>query len=257
MGTDKKTIAAYNEYAKKWSKINKDKLNIAHDFLEKPAMVSKLPNLKNKTVLCLGCGSGEEVSQLKIFGAKKIVGIDISSGLIKIAKKNHPEVEFHVMDMENLKFKRETFDFVYSSLVMHYVKDWTKTLKSIRNVLKKNGTFLFSTHHPSTWGAERTRDKDKRSSLLGYVKFPLKDNCKIYGDYFNLRKIEDTWFGDFKVTYYHKPFSSMIKEIIRSGFEIIDVLEPKALNKIKNKYKVFWKIRQKIPLFIIFELKKT
>ena len=256
MGTDKRTIETYNEYARKWVEINEKGLNIAHDFLEKPAMYSKLPNLKNKKVLCLGCGSGEETSYLKSLEAKKVIGIDISKGLINIAKQNYPNIEFQVMDMEKLIFPTETFDFVYSSLVMHYVDNWTRTLNSVKKVLKKNGKFLFSTHHPSIWGAERIRDKNKRSSLLGYIKFPKKNDCKIYGDYLNTRKIKDIWFGEFKVTYYHRSFSSMIKDIIKSGFEITDVLEPKALDKIRNKHKVFWEIRQKIPLFIIFELKK-
>ncbi len=256
MGTDKRTIASYNEYAKRWVEIKSSGKNIAHEFLEKPAMYSKLPNLKNKTILCIGCGSGEESSYIKSLGAKKVVGIDISSGLIELAKKNYPECEFHVMDMENLTFPKEKFDFVYSSLVMHYVKDFTKTLKSVNKVLKKEGKFLFSTHHPAVWGAERKRDKSKRSSLLGYVKFPKKKKLEIHGDYLNTRKIDDVWFDNFKVTYYHKSFSSIIGEIIKSRFEITDVLEPKASNKAKTKYKIFWKIHQKIPLFIIFELKK-
>jgi SAM-dependent methyltransferase len=256
MGTDKKTIAAYNEYAKKWTERKESGLNVAHNFLEKPAMYSKLPDLKNKTVLCVGCGSGEESFYLKSLGAKKVIGIDISNGLIEIAKKNHPKVEFHVMDMENINFPKETFDFVYSSLVMHYVKNWTKTLNSVKKVLKKNGTFLFSTHHPAVWSAERKRDENKRSSLLGYVKFPNENKCEIHGDYLNTRKIDDIWYDEFKVTYYHKSFSSIMNDIIKSGFKITDVLEPKALDKVKEKHKVFWEIRQKIPIFIIFELKK-
>ena len=31
MGTDKRTIEAYNEYARKWVEINEKGLNIAHD----------------------------------------------------------------------------------------------------------------------------------------------------------------------------------------------------------------------------------
>lgn len=257
MSTDKRTIASYNKYAGKWVKRRERGLTVVYDFLERPAMYSKLPNLKNKTVLCVGCGSGEEASYLKSLGAKKVVGIDISAKLIEIAKKNYPEIEFHVMDMENIKLPKQTFDFAYSSLVMHYVKDWTKTLGSVKKALRKNGSFLFSTHHPVTWGAERIRDKNEKTSLLGYAKYYHKKKWKIHGDYLNTRKIDDVWYDEFKVTYYHKSFSSIMKDIIKSGFEIADVLEPQAIEKAKSEYRMFWEIRQKIPLFIIFELKKS
>ena len=61
--------------------------NIAHKFLEKPAMYKKLPDLKDKSILCIGCGTGEECEHLKSLGAKRVVGIDISKGLIDFAKK--------------------------------------------------------------------------------------------------------------------------------------------------------------------------
>jgi 2-polyprenyl-3-methyl-5-hydroxy-6-metoxy-1,4-benzoquinol methylase len=115
MSTDQKTIDAYNKHAKSWadSKQNiKDSISIFHVFLEKPALYGKLPDLKGKFVLCVGCGSGEEVEHLNSLGAKKVVGIDISLGLIEIAKKNYPNLEYHTMDAENLDFPKETFDLV-------------------------------------------------------------------------------------------------------------------------------------------------
>jgi len=50
--------------------------------------------------------------------------------------------------------------------------------------------------------------------------------------------------------------SLAIKDILSSGFKIIDFIEPKPINTAKNKDKRFWDIHQKIPLFMIFELKK-
>jgi len=48
----------------------------------------------------------------------------------------------------------------------------------------------------------------------------------------------------------------MIKEILNSGFKIVDFIEPKPINSAKNKDRRFWEIHRKIPLFIIFELRK-
>lgn len=170
MPTDKDTIESYNQYAKKWANKMRRGENIAHKYLEKPAMYKKLPDLSGKSILCLGCGSGEECGFLLKQGAKKVIGIDISKDLINLAKASYPKIEFHVMDAEKLAFADKTFDFVYSSLTLHYMADWIKPLKEIHRVLKNNGIFLFSTHHPIKWGAEKSTDAGQKTFLMGYDK---------------------------------------------------------------------------------------
>lgn len=255
MATDKKTTKSYDEYALKWAEEIRTGKNIAHKFLEKPAMYKKLPNLKDKSVLCIGCGTGEECEHLKSLGAGKVIGIDISKGLIDFAKKSYPDLEFRVMDMEKLDFQDNSFDFVYSSLTLHYIKDWTKTLRGIHKALKKDGVFLFSTHHPVRWGAEDIQSEVKTSSLLGFEKYNSGER-KVFGDYLNTRKITAVFFNDFKVSYYHRPLSKIISDIIKSGFAIKDFIEPKPLRSVIKEKPGFYKVNSKIPLFMIFELRK-
>ncbi len=256
MSTDKKTIKSYDKYAVEWAKKMRSGENTAHSYLEKPAMYNKLPDLKGKSILCIGSGTGEECEHLKSLGAKRVVGIDISKGLINVAKESYPDLEFYVMDMEKLNFPPNTFDYVYSSLVMHYVKDWTKSLNCIRKVLKTSGTVLFSTHHPIKWGADIFRGSKTTQVSMGYSKDSLKNTASVQGDYLNSRKINDKWFDNFEVTYYHKSLSEIFLEIRESNFEIVDFIEPKPVNSVKKVKKVFWDIHSKIPLFMIFELKK-
>ena len=254
MPTDPKTIKAYDDYAARWANRLDEKENLAHEYLEKPAMYGKLPDLHDKNVLCLGCGTGQECLQLTGRGAQ-VIGTDISSGVIDLAKKKYPHLDFRVMNMEKLDFPDASFDYVYSSLVMHYVKDWSKTLHEVFRVLKNNGTFLFSTHHPVRWGMESERnDKEHRIRLEYYKK--KSGSYEIHGDYLTTRKVSDLWFGDFQVSYYHKPLGEIMREIRESGFEIVDFLEPKATEGAKKLKPSFYEIHQKIPMFMIFELKK-
>lgn len=255
MSTNQNTIDFYNNYAEKWAKHMRSGKNIAHEYLEKPAMYAQLPDLTDKKVLCLGCGTGEECEHLNSLNAKA-VGIDISRGLIDYAKKSFPDIEFHVMNMEQVEFENESFDYVYSSLTMHYVDSWGKVLSEMHRVLKPDGTFLFSTHHPATWGAERTRTEDARTSLLGYKKDKKANTAEVVGDYLNTRKIKDVWFGDFDVMYYHRSLESIFKDITDSNFLLSKFLEPKSIESVKAVDVVFGKIHDKIPLFMIFKLKK-
>lgn len=259
MSTDKKTIDSYNKFADSWTKNKRDdscSVSIFHTYLEKPAMYGKLPKLENKTVLCVGCGSGEEVEYLHSLGTKKVVGIDISEKLIEIAKKSYPNLEFHVMDVESLDFSEDNFDFVYSSLTMHYLESWSKALKSIYKVLKKDGIFLFSITHPFFSSTLKYEDEKIKSRIFGYKD--IKDNniCEIYGNYLDSNKLEIFIGKDLVVTNYHRPLSVIIKEVLNSGFDILDFVEPKAKVESKEQNIKFWEIHQKIPEFIIIELRK-
>lgn len=257
MSTDKKTTESYNNYAEQWAQRMRSSKNKAHEYLEKPAMYGKLPNLKGLNVLCIGCGTGEECEYLKSLGAKKVVGIDISEGLIEYAKESYSDLEFRVMDMENLDFPLESFDFVYSSLTMHYVDSWGNILDSIFKILKKGGSFLFSTNHPVWWGAEREHSDVEITSILGYKKVKEPKSCEVFGDYLNTRKIDVIWYGDFKVSFVHRSMQEILKDILKSNFELVDYLEPKAIDACKDTEPVYWKVHQKIPIFMIFELKKN
>jgi SAM-dependent methyltransferase len=252
---DQETIESYDQSAEDWAKRQRHGTNMAHQYLEKPAMYGKLPNLGGLSVLALGCGSGEECDYLKKRGAGRVVGVDMSRGLIEQAKYAFPDIEFEVMDIEKIKFPEQTFDYAYSSLAMHYAEDWRNVLKPLHRVLKPEGVFLFSTHHPVNWGAGGPKEAGAKTSLLGFERTE-DDSYTIYGDYLNSRKINNNLTEKIKVSYYHKPLSEIIREILDSGFEIIDFLEPKALEGAKKERPEFYEVRQKIPLFMIFELRK-
>lgn len=256
MSTDKKTIKSYDEFAENWSQKQRSGTSVAHAYLEKPAMYGKLGNLRGLSVLCLGSGSGEECDYIKKQGAKRVVGIDLSRGLVEQAKYKYPEIEFDVMDMEKLKFGDKSFDLVYSSLALHYLKDWKPVLSNVRRVLKPGGRFLFSTHHPLSWGVEKIQNENQTTERMGYTRNNKTNKTEIYGDYLNARLIKDTWFGKLNVSFYNRPISDMVADIRAGEFEILDLLEPKATAAAKKVKPDFYEIHQKLPLFLIFELKK-
>lgn len=62
--------------------------SLPHRFVEKPAMRKLLPDLHNKRVLLVGCGTGEESQLLSEYGAADMVGIDLSRESIRLAKES-------------------------------------------------------------------------------------------------------------------------------------------------------------------------
>ena len=254
----------YNQYAKAWIAKKSSSQHFAHQYLEKPAIFAKLPDLKGKKVLVLGCGSGEECLELLERGAEQIVAIDSSSDLIDWAKTQivDPKIQFNCEDISSMDFEKclsvsdeeQKFDLVFSSLTMHYIQDWSRVLRQLKKCLKVGGKFLLSCHHPIKWGAESTRSKDYNSFILGYKKHknPQKD-FEVYGDYLTPRAVQEELFGRLSITHYHKPISLILKIIRDSGFKLLDLLEPSPTQESKDK-KDFYETYSKIPLFLILEV---
>jgi SAM-dependent methyltransferase len=245
---------SYETYARKWSNKKHSGKHYAHDWLEKPAMRELLPDLSGKKVLCIGCGSGEECEEFIKLGASQVVGLDNSKGLIEQAKYMHPDVEFVCQDAQQLSFSDQSFDFIYSSLTLHYLKNWPEFFQRLSHILIPNGMFLFSTHHPVKWGAQTERSKDVNEFKLGYRKIKQDSTFETYGDYLNFRPIKDTLFGEMDIIHYHRSMSQMYREITENGFTVEKIIEPKPIDLARQKPD-FYEVYSKIPLFIMFEVR--
>jgi len=252
-----------NDYDKFAEKRQQDLINgmkPSHRFVEKPMMKSMIPNLKNKKVLMLGCGTGEESNLLETFGASlnQLTGIDLSSKSIEIAKRSYPDIEFVVGDMNELPFENESFDFVYSSLAIHYTATPEKTYKEVYRILKKEGLFLFSVGHPLRWSSEEQIINDETSRIIGCSK---SDNGnKVYGKYHSFEKhifSSFAWQNDNEVLSFYVGSPSMHFKLLRqANFEILDFTESKCVEEAKTVDMNYYIKNSEIPQFMAFLAKK-
>ncbi len=261
MTTDPDTIRSYNEHAETYNQhVINPRDAVYHHYYEKPAIRTELPDLAGLSVINLGCGTGIDTYYLKECGAERVVGIDISSKMIAIARRDYPDVEFYTMDMEQMDFMDETFDIAYSSLAMHYVDDWTSSLVEIRRILKPGGLYVFSCHHPISDSMEWFNDEEKRSALLGKTTAHSSEEQTVYGDYLALpedgiKAIKST-LGDIEIKVYHRPISKMIEHIIESGFTIEKLVEPQPIKELRKEEPKRYEKLTKIPTFMIWDLRK-
>ncbi len=128
-----------------------------------------------KNILELGCGTG----QLSLFlsrANRKIFGVDISNGSLKLgenfrSKNDIDNVFFMKMDVFDLKFKKNYFDFVISNGVLHHTKDAEKAFKNLVEVTKPGGIIVIGLYHK--YGRFFTKVKQKLARLLGENIFIL------------------------------------------------------------------------------------
>ena len=88
-------------------------------------------------VLDLGCNKGLET--VIISKTNPVVGIDLYSSFVKIAKKRG--VKAYVMDFHNLKFSEE-FGCVYANNSLEHARFSEKVVRGVYRALKKRGLFI-------------------------------------------------------------------------------------------------------------------
>ncbi len=132
------TIAWYDKNAEQYSE-NSHKINFEKSI---DAFLALLP--EHPTVLEAGCGTGRDARVFKDRGVE-IVGIDISKGLLGVARTENSDITFIEGDLRALPLEENSFDGVWAhaSLVhLETIEDAEKSLAEFFRVLKAGG-FLY------------------------------------------------------------------------------------------------------------------
>lgn len=101
----------------------------------------------NARVLEIGCGRGDHAIMAASCHARQVVGIDVSTNAIAVAKKAAKErglserVSFKIADVENLPFEDSSFDLILNHEVFSSV-DLEAALPELRRVLREGGVLL-------------------------------------------------------------------------------------------------------------------
>ena len=133
--------------------------------------VVKLVSENNpQQILDIATGTGDLALMMAKLNPKKIVGLDISAGMLevgkqKIAKANLTDkIEMIVGDSENIPFDDNTFDAITVSFGVRNFENLDKGLTEILRVLKPGGKFVvLETSNPT--------------------KFPFKQGYKFYTNF--------------------------------------------------------------------------
>ncbi len=150
---DKKDIISLNKrawdhIAEKYEKANYGTISPIFELF-----CSYLP--KHGLILDLGSGTGLPYDKMFIERGFNVVGIDISSEMIEIARRNVPQAEFTELSMTEIDYENE-FDGVFSSYSMLLLDptSFKDVAKEIVRALKKDGVFYVSLNEPWEEGAD-------------------------------------------------------------------------------------------------------
>lgn len=195
---------------------------------EWPALQKMLPDLRNKRVLDLGCGFGWHCGYAVENGAKSVVGVDISERMLQEARNKitSPLIEYIQMPIEDINFPENSFDVVISSLVFHYVESFEDICKKVNRCLTQGGNFVFSVEHPVF-------------TAQGNQEWYLDENGKPLHwpvDRYFYEGIRKSIFLGEEVMKYHKTLTTYVNSLIKSGFELTELVEPKVDEEFLKAY---------------------
>lgn len=217
---------------------------------EYPYMLSFLEQtqIKDKSVLDVGCGYGFYALISEKMGAKNIEGVDFSPEMIKLAldykAKNQSKVNFSVARIEELPFAKNSFDVVTSGMAMD-IEDLNKAFSELNRVLTKDGVIIFSVPHPtSTHG-----------------KFDENGNF-ILKDYFSNKSYTSTWRteNDEPLTFNrpNKTIEDYTEALYRNNFALIRLFESRPVYKEEDIAAKKLGVRMNnIPTYLIILAKKA
>ena len=143
----------------------------------------RLGDLAGLSVLDLACGDGMGSRLLKRWGAARVVAVDISPEMIRLAQQQEEAqptgVEYRVADAAALG-KIGDFDRVTASYFLHYAQDRKQLLRMVRTVydnLKPGQLFVGSNANPDR---PPQPDLDQRQYGLRYelVDAPLREGTR-------------------------------------------------------------------------------
>ena len=137
----------FNRISKRYDILNRI-ITFGIDVLWRKKVVKLLKKVKHNSVLDLATGTGDQVIELAKLDAKKIIGLDISPGMLemgrlKVKKKQlDAKIEMLLGDSEALHFDDHTFDAVTIAFGVRNFENLDLGLQEIMRVLKPNGTLI-------------------------------------------------------------------------------------------------------------------
>jgi ubiquinone/menaquinone biosynthesis C-methylase UbiE len=101
-------------------------------------------------VLDVACGTGvvARAAADRVGPSGRIVGLDLNPGMLAVARRQRPEIEWRQGDAADLPFPDASFDRVTCQFALMFFPDRAAALSEMRRVLKPDGRVALA-----TWGA--------------------------------------------------------------------------------------------------------
>ena len=147
LGKKAQVTAMFDTISKEYDGLNRV-ISFGIDVKWRNKVVNLVAQTEPENILDIATGTGDLAINLAKTGASKIVGLDISSGMLEIGKskiKNRgldQKIDMVLGDSEQMPFEANSFDAITVAFGVRNFEDLEQGLKDIYRVLKPGGTFV-------------------------------------------------------------------------------------------------------------------
>ena len=143
-------------------------------------------NIKNKSVIEIGCGAGRFLNIIKKYNPSLLVGVDASNAVDSLS--NHLNLKNKNLlivqaDIFRLPFKLNIFEHVFSIGVLHHTPDPFLAFKKISLLTKINGDLSISVYENSL--AHRSTKNTIKLALYDFMWAANILRCEIFRYFFS------------------------------------------------------------------------
>ena len=120
-------------------------LSLGIDIIWRKRAVREIAKIKPQTILDIATGTGDLAVEASILKPTKIIGIDISDGMLAVGRKKmqlkglDKMISMQNEDSENLSFDDESFDAITAGFGVRNFENLSKGLNEMYRVMKKGG----------------------------------------------------------------------------------------------------------------------
>lgn len=184
-----------------------DNLMLALDEGVFSELISEI-SFRNKIIADVGCGTGRHWEKIYAKQPTRLIGYDVSDGMLRILKKKFPEAETHILKTNYLKgLENNSCDIIISTLAIAHIKNIEEAFAEWSRVLKTDGQFIITDYHPDTLskGGNRTfTHNGKKIAIKNYVH-PIEQVKKIMEKlYFKTETFIEKKIDETVKSYYEK-----------------------------------------------------
>jgi SAM-dependent methyltransferase len=147
---------------------------------EKRVFEIGLTRFRGGRFLDIGVGGGRTAAMLAA-NAGNYLGIDYTPEMVEVARSNHPELEFQLMDARSLKAiddrSQDLVVFSYNGIDSVDPEGRLAVLREVNRVLAPGGAFVFSTFHRDWKGFQQA---PSRSEIVPPTSNPVLLGLRYY-----------------------------------------------------------------------------
>ena len=214
LGKKEQVAKMFDTISKEYDGLNRV-ISFGIDVSWRKKVVEIVKNTNPNSILDIATGTGDLAIHLAKTNATKIVGLDISEGMLNVGREKIAKLQLNSViemlygDSENMPFEDNSFDAITVAFGVRNFENLEKGLSEILRVLKPGGTFVvLETSNPT--------------------KTPFKQGYKFYSNYilptigklFSKDKLAYQYLSDSAAEFpYGEAFNNILQKI---GFIAIE-----------------------------------